>query len=145
MRRSRRWLCVLLGFAFPHGTPAARAGLYYSGEQVAPLPSQWRGFLVDQRQLRNAAVRPAKARAAGRLAAAERKKLRAEAVADLQRLALWLPADGRLLWLLAELAAAHGDVRTAAAIMDGCVTEFGLRAPELRRHRRAMREAADRA
>ncbi len=79
----------------------------------------------------------------GKLATSERKKLPAAAVADLQMLALWLPADGRLLWLLAELAAVHGDVRTAAAIMDGCVTEFALRSPELRRHRQAMREAAD--
>jgi hypothetical protein len=36
----------------------ARAGLYYSGESVAELPSQWRGFLLDQRLLRNIAVQP---------------------------------------------------------------------------------------
>src|SRR5581483_11666099 len=29
-----------------------RAGLHYSGEEFSPLPSQWRGFLLDQRQLR---------------------------------------------------------------------------------------------
>lgn len=79
----------------------------------------------------------------GRLAAAERKKLPAEAVAVAQQLALWLPADGRLLWQLGELAAVHGDVRTAAAILDGCVTEFGMRSPELRRHRQLLRAAAD--
>src|SRR6185295_18447453 len=45
----------------------------------------------------------------GMLAVTERKKLSAAAVADLQQLALWLPGDGRLLWLLAELAAVHGD------------------------------------
>ena len=277
MRRSR-CLPVLLGagLALLGAPQAARAGLYYSGEEIAPLPSQWRGFLVDQRLLRNAAVKPAKGlppnplrkryektlaelekaarsraltadeeadrgalyvrlgdvpraltvlRSAqrrhprhfriaanlgtawqlhgdlaeadaclrdavrlapgnlqkaeelqrklvrlrrrekdaqslddllgvrfvndkgeyepGKLAAAQRKKLSADAVADVQRLALWLPADGRLLWLLAELAAAHGDVRTGAAILDGCVTEFGLRSAELRAHRRALREAAD--
>jgi hypothetical protein len=60
-----------------------------------------------------------------------------------QQLALWLPADGRLLWQLAELANAQGDIRTAAAILDGCVTEFGLHNPELRRQRRLLREAAD--
>jgi hypothetical protein len=60
-----------------------------------------------------------------------------------QQLALWLPADGRLLWQLAELANAHGDVPTAAAIFDGCVTEFGLGAPELRRRRQLARAAAD--
>jgi hypothetical protein len=60
-----------------------------------------------------------------------------------QQLALWLPADGRLLWQLAELANASGDVKTAAAIMDGCVTEFGMHEEELRQHRRLVRTAAD--
>jgi hypothetical protein len=251
--------------------PSAHAGLYYSGEKYAELPSQWRGFLLDQRTLRNLAVkdtpqtpespgrahyreetaklenlptltsdetadlgalyirlgetakaiallRPAqrahpnhfqiaaklatawqlsgdlqqallcleestrlapgkylqaegfhlklvRARLAkrpgpddlfgirwvddkgvyepGRLAAAEKKKLPARAVAVTQQLALWLPADGRLLWQLAELANAHGDVKNAAAMMDGCVTQFGLSDPELRRHRQLVRTAAD--
>jgi hypothetical protein len=79
----------------------------------------------------------------GRLAVAERKKLPANAVAIVQQLALWLPADGRLLWLLAELANAHGDIKTAAAIMDGCVTEFAMSSPELREHRQLMRAAAN--
>jgi hypothetical protein len=78
----------------------------------------------------------------GKLAAVERKKLPSDAAALAQQLALWLPADGRLLWQLAELANAHGDMRTAAAIMDGCVTEFGLHAPELRGHRQMLRAAA---
>jgi hypothetical protein len=79
----------------------------------------------------------------GKLALAERKKLPSDAVAITQQLALWLPADGRVLWQLAELANAHGDVRTAAAIMDGCVSEFGMRSAELRRHRQATRALAD--
>src|SRR5438128_1771664 len=37
----------------------AKAGLYYSGEPMAELPSQWRGFLLDQRTLRNLAIKPA--------------------------------------------------------------------------------------
>jgi hypothetical protein len=81
--------------------------------------------------------------APGQLALEERKKLPSDAAALVQQLALWLPADGKLLWLLAELAGAHGDVRTSAAIMDGCVTEFGMRDPELLAHRRAARAAAD--
>jgi hypothetical protein len=80
---------------------------------------------------------------AGRLAEAQRKRLPDDAVALVQQLALWLPADGRLLWQLAELAGANGDVATAAAILDGCVTEFGLRSALLREHRRAYRAAAE--
>jgi tetratricopeptide (TPR) repeat protein len=257
--------------------PTARAGLYYSGETMAELPSQWRGFLLDQRMLRGIAVKPAagkpaspararyeeaaaklaktakeraltpdeaadlgalylrlgevgkalevlrpaqrehpehfhltanlgtawqvqgdlqqaanylkeavalapgrfqkaeelhlklvKLRAkeeknaqgldalfevqfvgpdgkfeAGKLAPEQRKVLPADAVAQVQQLGVWLPADARLLWQLAELANAHGDVATAAAIMDGCVTEFGLRSPELGAHRKLVRAAAD--
>jgi Tfp pilus assembly protein PilF len=79
----------------------------------------------------------------GKFAAAEKKKLPAHAVATAQQLALARPADGRLLWQLAELANAHGDVRTGAAMMDGCVTQFGLGHPELRTHRQTLREEAD--
>jgi hypothetical protein len=74
---------------------------------------------------------------------AEWKKLPSRAVAIVQQLSLWLPQDGRLLWQLAELANATGDVQTAAAIMDGCVTQYGLSNPELRRHRQILRAAAD--
>jgi hypothetical protein len=79
----------------------------------------------------------------GKLAVEQRRKLPSGAIAHTQQLALWLPADARLLWQLAELAGAHGDVSTAAAIMDGCVTEFGLRSPELQAHRQALRAAAE--
>jgi hypothetical protein len=79
----------------------------------------------------------------GRLAETERKRLPSDAVALVQRLALWLPSDGRLLWQLAELAGAHGDVNTAAAMLEGCVTEFGLRHPDLIAHRQAFRAAAE--
>jgi hypothetical protein len=270
----RRSVAVLLGGLVLAGT--AHAGLYYSAETQNELPSQWRGFLLDQRMLRNIAVKPApgspasaarkryeeaagqlerlarqrklnadeiadlgaiqvrlgeaakavellraaqrdfpnhfriaanlgtawqiqgdleqasvalqqavrlapgkwqkaeecqlklvrlrmrEARGAhdlddlfgiryigdgdryepGKLAAEQRKKLPAEALALAQQLALWLPADSRLLWQLAELANAHGDIRTAAAMMDGCV-EFGLRAPELLKHRRLLRAAVE--
>jgi hypothetical protein len=74
----------------------------------------------------------------GKLADEQRKLLPSDAAASLQLLALWLPADARLLWQTAEVAGAYGDVGTAAAIMDGCVTEFGLRAPALLEHRRAV-------
>jgi hypothetical protein len=80
---------------------------------------------------------------AGRIDPAARKKLPADDVAIVQQLALWLPADGRLLWLLAELANAHGDVRTAAALLDGVVTEYALTTPEARERRKLYRAAAD--
>lgn len=255
----------------------AHAGLYYSGESVADLPSLWRGFLIDQRMLRGIAIKPAakvqasparlryleeadkleKAARSGKLSAdeqadlgaiyvrlgeldkaievlrngfrehpnqfhlaanlgtawqlqgdldqasaaltqairlapekqkkveefqlklvrgrqrrapaaatlddlfgvryvndagqfepgvmaeSERKKLPKDAAAIVQELALWLPADGLLLWQLAELANAYGDVRMAAAMLDGCVTEYAMSAAELRQHRQLTRSAAD--
>jgi hypothetical protein len=79
---------------------------------------------------------------AGRIAATEFKKLPANAAAIVQYLALALPADGRLLWQLAEIANALGDVRTAAAVLDGCVTELGMASAELRARRQLYRAAA---
>jgi thioredoxin-like negative regulator of GroEL len=79
----------------------------------------------------------------GTIADAERAKLPGDAVAVVQQLALWLPGDGRLLWQLGELANAYGDVRTAAAILDGCVSELGMGDQELRRRRSILRTAAD--
>jgi tetratricopeptide (TPR) repeat protein len=248
--------------------PPVRAGLYYSGENVAEFPAQWRGFLLDHRSLRALAAKPAanlpdtslrreyrealarlekktdpdaddladlgalyvrtsqpgkavevlrsaqrkypthfhiaanlgtawqmqgdleqaaaalrqsvrlappKLRAveelhlrlvesrqkqrnaqqiddlfgvtfgndAGAISAEEHKKLPGDAVALTQRLALSLPGDARVLWQLGELANAYGDVRTAAALFDGCVSELGLTAAELRQRRQAFRDAAD--
>ena len=80
---------------------------------------------------------------AGKIDPAERKKLPADDVAVVQQLALWLPGDGRLLWLLAELANAHGDVRTAAALLDGVVTEYAITTPAARERRQLYRKAAD--
>jgi hypothetical protein len=79
----------------------------------------------------------------GKMSAAEKKKLPAHAPATAQYLSLSLPADGRLLWQLAELANAFGDVKTAASMMDGCVTAFNMNNKELRAHRHLLREAAD--
>jgi tetratricopeptide (TPR) repeat protein len=81
----------------------------------------------------------------GRLSDADRKKLPDRAVAMAQQLALWLPADGRLLWQLAELAATHGDFTSAAAMADGCVVQFGMTGADVRRRRQRLRDAADAA
>jgi len=248
---ARLFVALSLMFA---ASGSARAGLYYSGESFAELPSRWSGFLVDHRTLRAAgiekpkdapqsplretylaAVKKLKDRAtsadeladlgalhlrlgqtdrglevlrnaarkhpehlriaanlgtawqmsgdleqaaaaleeAVRLAPAKLKpfeeshlklvrlrakegKGKAEAVDDLfggkppanaaaivQFLALALPADGRLLWQLGEIAYSHGDVPTAAAILDGCVTEFAMGAKDLREHRQRYRALAD--
>src|SRR2546421_597549 len=55
----RRLLCTLaVVFASLASGPRAWAGLYSSGEKIGELPSQWRGFLLDQRALRNIALKP---------------------------------------------------------------------------------------
>ena len=77
--------------------------------------------------------------APGGFAEVERKKLPPDTVANLQRLALSLPGDARLLWQLGEIANAYGDVRTAAAVFDGLVSEFGMTEAEVRRHRQVLR------
>ena len=79
----------------------------------------------------------------GKLAATQMKKLPAKAVAVTQQLALWLPADGPILWQLAELANAHGDIRNGAAMLEGCITQYNLASPTLRKHRQVLRDAVE--
>ncbi len=52
----RRWICVVLLMAV--GASTGWAGVYCSQETLAELPAQWRGFLLDQRLLRQAAIPP---------------------------------------------------------------------------------------
>ena len=56
MRLSTTRLAVVAALLI--SSPTLRAGLCYSGEKHAELPSQWRGFLLDQRLKRGVAVRP---------------------------------------------------------------------------------------
>ena len=70
-------------------------------------------------------------------------KLPAHALALVQELALVLPFDSRLLWQLAEIANAHGDVRTAANLLDGAIVELGLSSEDARARRARFRAAAD--
>jgi hypothetical protein len=79
----------------------------------------------------------------GKIAVAQRKKLPADDAAIVQQLLLWLPSDGRLLWQLGEIANAHGDVRTAGNILDGCVIEFRLASADLRERRAVYLKAAE--
>src|SRR5437660_1962236 len=92
--------------------PAARAGLYYSGETVADLPSQWRGFLLDQRLLRTIAVKPTgtipaspvrqryEEEAARLVKTARERALSADETADLGALHVRLGDTGRALQVL---------------------------------------------
>ncbi len=78
---------------------------------------------------------------AGKIAEKQKKRLPKGAVAIVQQLCLWFPADARLRWQLAEIANAHGDIRVAGNIMDGLVTQYNLRTPELRQHRQVVKLA----
>jgi hypothetical protein len=98
---------------------------------------------AEELQLKLVTLRRGQARGTQTLDDLFSGKVPTDAIALVQQLTIWLPADGRLLWQLGELANSHGEVRTAAAILDGCVTEFGMTEPELRHHRSAIRAAAD--
>jgi hypothetical protein len=78
---------------------------------------------------------------AGELAAAQRAKLPADAVALVEQLLLWLPHDLGLFWQLGELLNATGEVPDAAAVFDDLVFNRRVDAPELRRHRHILNEA----
>ena len=122
-------------------------------EAVRLAPTRWRPF--EEAHLKLVRLRSKEAKNASGLDdlfgvtfdkkpdSAMRKKLPADDVAIVQQLALWLPSDGRLLWLLGELANQHGDVRTAASIMEGVVTEFAITSTDARERRKLYRAAAD--
>jgi tetratricopeptide (TPR) repeat protein len=79
---------------------------------------------------------------AGKLAAAERAKLPADALAVVQQLVLWLPDDTRLYWLLGELYNANGDIEASAKIFDDCIGNVRrFSASDLRAHRVVVQEA----
>jgi hypothetical protein len=82
----------------------------------------------------------------GKLAAAEKAKLPGgdfpEAIATVQQLVLWFPFDVRLYWLLGELYAAKGEVRSALDIMNECVdTGRYSNRKALMEHREAVAKA----
>jgi hypothetical protein len=79
---------------------------------------------------------------AGKLAAAERAKLKGNEVALVQQLLTWLPGDSRLYWLYGELLNAEGDVATAQRILEDCVKNRLLsNVTLLRDHRNVLNEA----
>jgi tetratricopeptide (TPR) repeat protein len=79
--------------------------------------------------------------APGSVSASERAKLPPDALAVVQQLLIWMPADTRLYWLLAELMNANGDIAGAASIMEECAWARRYDAPGLRQHRQVLQEA----
>jgi hypothetical protein len=77
----------------------------------------------------------------GKLAADEKKKLPADAMAVVQQLLLWSPEDTGLYWLLGELYAADGQFEEAKRIFDICVdTRQYSNRKVLKDHRQALIE-----
>lgn len=75
---------------------------------------------------------------------AEKAKLPADAVAVVQQLALWSPTDTGLLWLLAELYAATGQLREADDAFDMCTWGAGMTGQKkLMEHRKEVKSAVD--
>src|SRR5271166_5008636 len=93
----------------------ARAGLYYSGETQNELPSQWRGYLLDQRTLRNIAIKPAQGTPAGTARARyEEAAARLEKTSRTRKLSADEQADlGALHVRLGEAARAVDVLRAA--------------------------------
>ncbi len=61
---------------------------------------------------------------------------------NLQTLALWFPSDPRLLAQTGVLCAVVGDVRQAALILEGAVSEFGVRDPLVMKLRSVCKDIA---
>jgi tetratricopeptide (TPR) repeat protein len=78
---------------------------------------------------------------AGTLAASEKAKLPADAIAIVQQLLVWLPDDARLLWLLGELYNANGDLDSALTVFNECMDARRFDTPKLRQHRQATMAA----
>jgi len=157
---NRHRLAAELGVAWAAAGDWDRAASAFD-DAVSLAPAEWKNVDVAHRRLARSRAKEAKDAdglddlfgvkfvgesgqpEAGKLAAAERKKLPADAVAVVQRLLVRSPADARLLWQLGELANATGDVRTAANILDGCVGDFALKSKDARARRTLYRAAAD--
>src|SRR5436190_8376777 len=97
--------------------PPVRAGLHYSGEVIAELPAQWRGYLPDQRLLRtlpapagpNQPANPLREpyRAAAEKLAALTRALTPDEAADLGALRLRLSQVDRAIDVLRNAQRQH--------------------------------------
>jgi tetratricopeptide (TPR) repeat protein len=82
----------------------------------------------------------------GKIAAAEAAKISGglpEAKRVVEQLLVWFPTDGRLHWLLGEIANAEGDVRGAFAAMHWAVNDARLSSADLRDHRSRLKLVVD--
>lgn len=77
----------------------------------------------------------------GTIAQAQNEKLPSDAIAIVQQLVLWAPEDSRLLWQLAELYNARGNLEAALQLYDQCVeVPRNYSNPQIMEHRAAVRE-----
>src|SRR5262249_54370739 len=96
---------VILTLAWPLNH--AHAGLYYSDEKLGELPSQWTGFLIDLRALRNVASPATSARRTryqqeARALESRRPSLSASELADLGALYIRLAEVTKAISLLRD-------------------------------------------
>jgi len=143
----RRWMFGLLLAASLVAT--SDAGVYCTQETLAELPSQWRGFLLDQRLLRLAAVPPKAEQAANPVRqrytqevatlrkAIGDKALTADQAADLGALYLRLGDTNRALEVLLPAQREHGEHFRLAANLGTALHRAG----ELQRAREVLRDA----
>lgn len=113
----------------------------YLEEAVRLAPDRWKE--AEKLHLKLVRLRAKEKKGADGLDALFGDKPSADALALAQQLCVWLPSDPRVLWQLAEVTHALGDVRTAANLLDGCVTELGLKSEDARERRKRYRTAAD--
>lgn len=71
----------------------------------------------------------------GGIAPAEQAKLPPDAIAVVQQLLLWYPSDPALIWQLAELYNAKGDLKSAELLFNQCISEYHIDSREARDHR----------
>src|SRR5262245_58380921 len=108
-------------------TPLAHAGLHYSAETPAELPSNWRGFLIDHRSVRLIGVPPAAGSplhlpreqyedAANKLEkTAAKRALAADEAADLGALYVRLGRPAKAIEVLRKAAREHPEHFAIAA------------------------------
>jgi tetratricopeptide (TPR) repeat protein len=81
---------------------------------------------------------------AGVIASAQKAKLPEDAIAIVQQMLLWTPADARLYWLLGELYNASGQLDKALTIMNECKDARRFQPDTLREHSQIIQDEINR-